>query len=263
MSSDVGIGTLVPLVDSSGLRGDAVALRQRAARDGYLWLRGLHDPGAVSALGSAVLAACEQRGWLAPDRPREAAVPRAGLRGFTFDDPRTIELQVAILPSPELERVRRTPALLAVLRAVLGAEPAPHQGDVCRVVFPDAEEHTTPPHQDGAYVGAGRECWTVWTPLGECPLVLGPLALLPGSHRHGLLPHDSGRGAASGVRSAPEDGWAAADLAAGDALLFHHLTLHRALPNHGATLRLSVDCRYRAEESAFAAGARSDPEDRS
>ncbi len=257
--SDVSPGILTPLLDSSECRADLRALRERATRDGYLWMRGLHDRGAIDELRSLVLATCEGFGWLAPGASRAAAIPRSGLRGFAHGDPRTVDLQVAVLPSAALDCVRRAPALLAVLRALLAAEPVAQQGDVCRVIFPGADEHTTPPHQDGAYVGVARPCWTVWTPLMDCPLELGPLAVLPGSPAPGLLPH-----AATGAIGAPEEGWAAGDLAAGDALLFHSLTLHRALPNRGTTLRLSVDCRYRAAAASPTGRATPpDPEGRS
>jgi Phytanoyl-CoA dioxygenase (PhyH) len=37
--------------------------------------------------------------------------------------------------------------------------------------------------------------------------------------------------------------WLSADYEIGDALFFHSLTVHRALPNRGDTIRVSIDCR--------------------
>ena len=51
--------------------------------------------------------------------------------------------------------------------------------------------------------------------------------------------------ARQGVRVTDEEGFAAAPLAAGDAILFNCLTVHRALPNVTRNrARLSVDYRY-------------------
>jgi hypothetical protein len=235
-----------PLVDASPARGDREALRRLARRDGCLYLPGLLDASAVAELRARVLEACERFGWLAPGSAPGQGLARDGLRGFRHDEPENLALQAEVLAAPALDRIRCDPAVFEVLEAVLGGEVAPGQGDVCRVAFPNAPERTTAPHQDGAYLGAERECWTVWTPLGDCPLALGPLAVLPGSHRGGLLDHAAGERAHLGVHAPPTSGWAAGDLACGDALMFHQLTLHRALPNRSAgRLRLSVDCRYR------------------
>jgi ectoine hydroxylase-related dioxygenase (phytanoyl-CoA dioxygenase family) len=231
-----------PLVDSSDLRSDPEALRLRARRDGYLWMRGVVDAAALDALRIVVVACCSRLGWLATETGGDP-VACSERRGVRTNDATWIDLQVAVLSSPELARIREDAGATAIVRALLGGEIAAAQGDVCRVVFPDSDELTTPPHQDGAYVGTDRECWTVWIPLGDCPLDRGPLAVLPGSHRGGLRKHAG----ESGATDSPAEGWAASALAAGDALFFHALTLHGALPNRSAgLLRLSVDLRYRA-----------------
>lgn len=238
---------VAPLLDSSACREEPDELRRRAREHGYLYLRALYDVPAIIELRTFVLSVCERLGWLEPGVPPEQAHANRHLPGITMGHPQSIELLTAVLPSPQLDRVRSDPGAEEILKALLGRDLAAQQGDVCRVVFPNADELTTPPHQDGFYTGADRECWTVWTPLGNCPLALGPLAVLPGSHLGGLLDHARGDALHLGVPEPPAAGWAAGDLACGDALVFHQLTLHRALPNRsGRHLRLSVDCRYRA-----------------
>ena len=82
--------------------------------------------------------------------------------------------------------------------------------------------------------------WTVWIPLGECPPALGGLALLPGSHLRGLLPHGEG-----GIEEELAAGWVSAHYRPGDVLIFHGRTVHRALENRVAgALRLSADFRF-------------------
>lgn len=240
------------LFDSTPLLGDPEALRARAEEDGYLWLRGVHSLQAIEALRHRVLAASERYGWLAPDTDPHDAIARPGIEGLAFDDPQWIALQVEVYPSAELGAIRACSAVLETLRALLRSEVAPQQGDICRLLFPNAPHRATAAHQDGAFVGTERECWTVWSPLGDCPIALGPLAILPGSHRAGLVAHATGAHAVLGATDVPQQGWVASDLRAGDALMFHQLTLHAALPNLSPDrLRISVDCRYRRSEATL------------
>jgi ectoine hydroxylase-related dioxygenase (phytanoyl-CoA dioxygenase family) len=152
------------------------------------------------------------------------------------------------MSSPEFRALGKAPALASVLRVVLGGEPVGHIGDTCRLMSPGAVDLATPPHQDGAYVKAPEGVWVAWMPLGPCPLELGPLALAPGSHLGGILPHTIGEGAAvvPGLVVPAGTRWCASDLEEGDVLFFSTLALHKALPNRTADrLRVSADYRYR------------------
>jgi ectoine hydroxylase-related dioxygenase (phytanoyl-CoA dioxygenase family) len=121
---------------------------------------------------------------------------------------------------------------------------------VCRVFLPGAPEHTTPPHQDyfflreNAYAASDRT-WAAWIPLGDCPRAVGGLAVLPGSHRHGLLPHVA-RDRRGPQVALPAGGcWASSPLRTGDVVLVGCFTVHRGLPNASRDrVRLSVDLRY-------------------
>ncbi|MBI2155620.1 MAG: phytanoyl-CoA dioxygenase family protein, partial [Candidatus Rokubacteria bacterium] len=63
-------------------------------------------------------------------------------------------------------------------------------------------------------------------------------------HR-GLLPHPPAGVATEGA-AVPDDAvWAAGDLACGDVVMFHGLTVHAACENATDRLRLSIDFRYR------------------
>jgi ectoine hydroxylase-related dioxygenase (phytanoyl-CoA dioxygenase family) len=48
----------------------------------------------------------------------------------------------------------------------------------------------------------------------------------------------------------PEE-WAGGTYRFGDALIFHSLTVHRALPNHSERLRMSIDCRFQKLSEAI------------
>ena len=85
----------------------------------------------------------------------------------------------------------------------------------------------------------------MWMPLGDCPREMGPLAVAAGSHTTGILPTKVGSGAGGMDIAAPIPGtWVTGDFAAGDALIFQDVTVHKALPNRSRSIRMSFDARY-------------------
>ncbi len=216
-----------PLVDARDVLGDPQALRARAAELGYLFVAGALDRAPVLALRAAVLFRCGERGWLAPGSPTLEGVAGPRVR-LGEQDPPWIALQAEVMVLPEVDALRHDPFVREVLETLFGAPPLAGRGDILRITSPAAADLATPPHRDGEYVHDAR-LWTVWIPLGDCPLDLGGLAVLAGSHR----PDD------------PDAVWASTDYATGDVLMFGSRTLHRAGENlSGDRLRLSVDFRY-------------------
>jgi ectoine hydroxylase-related dioxygenase (phytanoyl-CoA dioxygenase family) len=219
------------LPDSAALRSDTAALRARAEEDGCLLLRGVPGPDAVAPLRKLVLANLEALGLSAPG---------ASFSGTSYDDPRWLELQQRVIPDPAFIRVGDHPRLLAILEALLNEPPMTRRGDICRVALPHALHLTTPPHQDHYYTGGTTRIWTCWIALQDTPIELGPIAVLPGSHRFGFRAHHR-----QGIDLPVGVSWAASPLSPGDAVLFNALTVHRALPNTTPDrIRLSVDYRY-------------------
>jgi hypothetical protein len=201
-------------------------LAARADTDGYLYFRGLLEPSEVEPLRSRVV-----------ELHRRQPVPP----GAAYDDPRFLDLQRAVALLPEWAAMRRHPAILETLHRFLGQDISSECGDVCRVVPPGAPGAATPPHQDQFFVRQSPRIWTVWIPLGDCPLQLGPLVVLPGSHRQGIQPHFENRVAYASVSG----WWAASSMLCGDVLMFDGCTIHRACPNlTHETVRFSVDFRY-------------------
>jgi hypothetical protein len=234
-----------PLIDASQAVGDPEALRRLAVTHGYLFVRNLVSRATVRRLRSEVLERCARRGWLSDDhRTDKGIVSRDGSRNATPDQLNALQPEVQILPV--FGALRADPALVAVLAQVFDAPPVAGCGDVCRVAFPNAPERTTPPHQDGFYLRNTTPVWTAWIPLGDCPAALGGLAVLPGSHVGGLLPHDAGEGDDRCMVLPDDTEWAGVSYRCGDVLLLDTLTVHRARPNVTADrVRVSVDCRYR------------------
>ena len=225
---------------------DRSVIRETAEREGYVFCRALVPRDRIEALRNHALAVADDLAWL--DRHTDGDVRGvADVRLGAYDDPRWIAFLRRVLPDPSFAAVRDAPSVVEVLTAILDGPPEREAGDLCRVVSSDDPAHTTVAHQDRFYMPGDTPRWSMWVPLGSCPLALGPLAVLPRSHQRGLLPHEGDVSWQRRVEVPDELEWAASDVEAGDAILFSSLTIHRALPNtSGRALRLSATCRYRA-----------------
>jgi Phytanoyl-CoA dioxygenase (PhyH) len=239
---------MTALLDSTPILANADALRERAREDGYLFFRALMGPERPARLRELVVDTVAELGFVQPgyrDRFEVRVRPGAALTGTGYDDPRWLTLQQRVLPDARFTDVGDDPGVLAVLAALFGEPPMTRRGDICRLVLPGASHQTTPPHQDHYYTGGTPDLWTAWFPLLETPLELGPLALFPGSHSAGLLPHEGEGAGRQGVLLPEGVSLAVSPVSPGDAILFNCLTVHCALSNLTADrVRLSADFRY-------------------
>lgn len=237
---------IAPFADSADLVGDAAALAARASTDGYLFVSGLLPSADILDLRERILEVCAAQGFLAPDSGPGSGLARPGVR-YREGDPEYMAAYDDIQRLESFHALAHHPRLLAVLRAVLGEDVLVHPRNIARVMFPQHAEYTTAPHQDYVHIQGAPDTWTAWIPLGDCPVELGGLEVLAGSHRLGLLPiHPAGGVGGVGVELAGLTGtWHGGDFRAGDALFFHSLTIHRAAVNRTpSSVRLSVDYRY-------------------
>jgi hypothetical protein len=225
------------LACGNALLGDADALRHRLAQDGYLFFRGLLSPADIGAAAASVSSELRRGGW-ADSRGAASAGPRA----LTVRDALADPAFRAAIACAAFNRIPYLARISDVARTILGPTAFCYPSKVLRAVFPER-----PPgvargryvHQDYA-VGGVQDMLTAWVPLTDIPVRLGGLAVLPGSH---LGPPLRPR-----VLSATEHGWATTSYRAGDALVFHSLTSHAALPNRDTALRLSGDFRWQRSD---------------
>jgi phytanoyl-CoA dioxygenase PhyH len=204
--------------------------RVLSLEQGYLFVPQCVDREVAMNLREKVLEICARRGWMPPM-----------LRGFGYDAEEYVALQSEAHALREFGVLRDARSTRHVIERLLGPRYQSQQGDVCRVFFPGAPEYATRAHQDQQFLQREEEVWSLWIPLGDCPLAMGPLAVWPGSHKMGLLPHDREDGCEAACSKAE---WVSFDFACGDALLVHKLTAHRALPNASDHARVSVDFRF-------------------
>lgn len=110
---------------------------------------------------------------------------------------------------------------------------------VVRLIWPNVGLRA---HQDFIGLQGTADAFIAWVPLGDCPKELGAVRVVPGSHHRGLRPQ-------KGISVDPAEftgQWAGADMRAGDVLVFHSLTVHKAPNNKTDRIRLAVDFRYQS-----------------
>ena len=224
------------LRDSSKILGDWVALRERIAEDGYVFVRGLLDPEPVRAVGRRGLAALQAAGWTEPGGDPVSAAPAAPVRAVRMRDAFGQPGYRDIVRDPTFNRLPFTEPVASLMAQIMGPDGFCYPLKVPRVVYPT----TFAPHQPGNYMhkdyNAVQDMFTCWVPLGEIPSSLGGLAIAPGSQH------------SARIRPRPLDtlpaGWVTTDYQPGDVLVFHCLTTHAALPNHEARMRFSAEYRW-------------------
>ena len=241
-----------PFRDSTAHLNDAGTLRARLAEDGYLFLRNLFPRQSILDVRARLLNKAAEGGWLAPDSP---GLRRHRQPGRRLQGPRAA-LYVR-LPHPLVGRGAASPAHpprgARPVRPHLRRSPLAHPMFVQRNIFPQSEnfDFTTGIHQDRVHIG-GATSYAMWMPLGDCPREMGTLAVAAGSHSTGILPTKVGSGAGGMDIAAPIPGtWVTGDFAAGDALIFRDVTVHKALPNRTRSIRMSFDARYQNSASRW------------
>ena len=146
--------------------------------------------------------------------------------------------------------LRTWPALLDAAESLIGPEILAHPQAVLRGKLPDHEKGVVPWHQDLAYLIPEEAGETLvvnfWIPLVKATADNGCLQVLRGSHREGLLPHNSRQSGYIGVAEPelPDGDVVTCELDVGDVVLTRERLLHRSIPNRSNTVRWSVDSRY-------------------
>jgi ectoine hydroxylase-related dioxygenase (phytanoyl-CoA dioxygenase family) len=245
---------LVELRDSSDCLDDVAELRTRLAEDGYLFVREFHDADLVECAREDVLLHLSEEGFLKPDEPVDAAKVHPDWSNDKFDMSGTSWTHY-----PNLERMIEGEAVMDFFREFFETKPFVLDQKRGRA---KATGYFTGFHIDRIFMGRGTEnLYTVWRPVGDCPVEMGPLVVCPGSHRHerfretyGQLDVDIDRVEPFFSRDALDvvetigGPLATADFQAGDALIFDTYLLHGSLTNRTDRFRISVDTRYQSIE---------------
>ena len=234
-----------PFLDSTPLMGDGDALRERLDCDGYLFVRELLPRKDVIRVQRRLLQKASKGGWLDPTTSFEEGIAN---NKAACKDPEEAYMKVfpALWNDEELHRLRTHSRILEFFDLIFGEATLAHPTFVQRNIFPRRADFdfTTQPHQDKPNIG-GDTNYALWSPLGDCPIEKGSLAVSAGSHKYGVLDIKVSSGAGGMEIAVPIPGkWVTGPFSAGDVLIFSDETVHKAMPNQTTELRQSFDARY-------------------
>ena len=249
---ELGGEHLVELKESTELVGDPAALSDRLAEDGYLFIRGFHDPDLVGDARRDVLTHMAEVGMLDPDAPVEEGRIHPDYFDETFDMTSSSWTEY-----PSLQELVDGQEIMDFFATMLDDKPLAFDYKWGRA---KATGGFTGFHVDRIFMGRGTDrLFTVWRPVGECTLEMGPLLICPGSHRHQRLREtyaqlDVDRDVIeANFSSDPFDvidtiggPLATAAFEPGDALIFGPYLLHGSLNNETDRFRISIDTRYQS-----------------
>ncbi len=247
--------TVQPFRVSNDALDDGAELRRRLADDGYVFFKRLLDADRMLDLRREMLEVIAQGGWLQDGTDPFDGIAELSMRSAE-GDPGYTDVYHEVYKLESFHRAGHWPTVLDTMSKLIADDLLPHPHKVARIWFPQFTDHTTPAHQDFVHFQGNFETLTFWTPVGECPVELGGLAVVPGSHQvDSIMDHHFSLGAGGlTVELDPFDGrWHSNDYEVGDALIFGSLLVHRALPNLTEDrLRVSLDNRYQAASAPIA-----------
>jgi hypothetical protein len=244
------------LPESSATPDQPGILRKRLEEDGFLLVRGLHDRQQVLELRRGILEELDRMGHLDAHAPlMEGVVSEQGRQSSTISVRGRERLKTELL-----KRIVYGPRVMGFFERLLQGPVLSYQFQWLRVVGPGT---ASSPHCDVVFMGRGtHELYTCWTPIGDIPPEMGPLALCLGSHRwqhvrdtYGRCDVDrdliEGRFSDDPADLVERFGgrWATTSFHAGDAIIVSIYLMHASLTNVTDRFRISCDTRYqRADE---------------
>jgi hypothetical protein len=234
---------------------DPHSIQEELDSRGYALIRGVLPPADVRNVLSDIASVLSAAGWLLPGHdPIERIADISAACGDPDSSFKQTYQEVFSLES--FHALPHHPALKHVMSMLVGEQILIHPKPIGRLIFPKCENLTVHAHQDYRFMSGDSECFTVWIPLHDCPTDLGPLQILEGSHRFGVIDHqDENLHVPEITAGAVAEGeWVGGPINAGDVLIFHSLTVHAASPNRSNQLRISLDCRFQDSRRAINPG---------
>jgi len=233
-----------PFLNSTDAIGNGSELQKRLQRDGYLFIQNLLPRQSLEELKVKWLQILSSAGWLRQDRPLEEGI--ADINAFCLEpQDQYMDVLHRVYELKEFHALQHHLKLVGLFESMWKQPIIPHPRLIGRVIFPQREEYTTPPHQDFIPVQGSDETYAVWFPLTDLDPEMGGLQVASGSHTSGIYEFRPALGA-GGLEIIDTLGgtWVGNPFKQGDVLVFHCMTAHKGIPNRGDRLRLSVDARY-------------------
>ncbi|WOJ94641.1 phytanoyl-CoA dioxygenase family protein [Congregibacter variabilis] len=218
-------------------------LRERFQAEGYLYFPRVLDSSIVQPVLEDMLSV------LSPHIHWSSAAASPVLAGDPFfeSDPLWDRLYPKVQALESLHRIFHCCEVRRLMDLVAGPDVFVYPMKMARIAAPRKLGFETPPHQDAFSHHAGPTMAGIWIALHDADEAMGRLTILPGSHMHGVRPVFEAQGV-GGVQCEihPEETlWHVSNVTAGDVIIFHSQTVHRAQANVDKhRVRLSVDSRF-------------------
>jgi hypothetical protein len=228
------------------------SLKKELGSRGYVLIRDLIPQTDVRRVLDDVTTILSYAGWLLPGHDRiERIANKTAACGDP--DPHFKKAYREVFNLESFHALPHHPSLRLVMKMLVGEQVLVHPKPIGRLIFPNCDNLTVRAHQDYRFMSGDTECFTVWIPLHDCPPDLGPLQILEGSHRFGVVSHEDENLHVPEIPTGAltEGDWVSGPIHAGDCLIFHSLTVHAASGNHSQRLRISMDCRFQSYERAI------------
>jgi len=237
------------LRESNDILDSATDLRHRFEQDGYLLIRDLQPVDLVQSARQHLITELLNRGQIDTNFPLLDGVAKTDQRGGFFGG------QKEMTRGPEFLNMVESKQIMDFCDHFFGTQSMTYDYKWLRVVAPKG---FTGAHYDIVYMGRGTtNVLTCWTPIGDIPLELGPLAILVGSHRFEIIKgtygqmdvdrdHVTGWFSNDPFELIDKYGgqWQTANFRQGDVLIFGMFTMHASLDNTTNRFRLTTDTRY-------------------
>jgi hypothetical protein len=234
---------------------DPHSIQEELDSRGYALIRGVLPSADIRNVLSDIANVLSAAGWLLPGHdPIERIADISAACGDP--DPSFKQTYQEVFSLESFHVLPHHPALKRVVNMLVGEQILIHPKPIGRLIFPKCENLTVHAHQDYRFMSGDSECFTVWIPLHDCPVDLGPLQILEGSHRFGVIKHEDENLHVPEITAGAvtEGEWVGGQINAGDILIFHSLTVHAASPNRSNRLRISLDCRFQDSRRAINPG---------
>lgn len=247
------LGRLPPVPNAA--RSSRDGLWDRLRSDGYLYLTGHLDREVVESFREYYFRALSPIGLIdqsfAPGIGRDSGAPtdRGELRRILFDD---------IVPGDYYSALTAHPSIRDWFAWFFDDAVHLHKRKIIRHIRPGENGigTATQAHYDLVYLREGSDrVLSMWIPLGDCPVEMGGLTYLEGSH-HWALADERDKGVRPPARSMTADlpgladehdsRWLTADYRAGDVVVHSAYMVHASTDNVDPErrIRLSTDIRY-------------------
>jgi hypothetical protein len=231
------------------------SLQEEIGSRGYALIRGVLPRADIKHVLGEVTEVLSAAGWLLSGHdPIEHIANNSAACGDP--DPSFKRTYREIFNLESFHALPHHPALKGVMKMLAGEQVLIHPKPIGRLIFPNCDNLTTHAHQDYRFMSGDPECFTVWIPLHDCPTDVGPLQILEGSHRMGVINHEDENLHVPEIPAGAvaEGDWVGGHIHAGDVLIFHSLIVHAASPNRSDRLRISMDCRFQDSGRAIHPG---------